>query len=93
MIWHVDVNERWLTSVTVNLSEGERQEIRQTIDSWAETGPPPGAVVDRVIGGRKIFRYDLPNGVAIKFFTYNLGPGHGVIDVSLVLMRDYDFSA
>jgi hypothetical protein len=82
-----------LESFTTGLSPGERQEVWQTIASWAETGPPAEAVVDRVLAGRTIYKYALPNGVQIKFFTHGLGPGHRVIDVSLVLMRDYDYSA
>lgn len=89
MNWRVDVNERWMESFSSALTVDELLEIRATIDSWAETGPPQDCEIDRKLGEQVIYRFALPNGIVIKFFVYELGLGQGVIDVSLVLMKDY----
>jgi hypothetical protein len=61
--WVVDVDpEVWTIDISL-LPDTERQEIRKTIESWAESGPPE--TITTLVFGRMLHEFQLPNGIAI----------------------------
>ena len=68
--------------------EVDQAAIMATVESWADTGPPPEAVT-RLVAGYMLHEFSMPDGVLIKFHTEEDGEGGGEIIASHIIFRHW----
>lgn len=85
MAWVVDIDPEIWTLDTRLLPDAEREEIRETVESWAESGPPEA--ITTLVFGRMLHDYQMANGIAIKFCTEEDGAGGGIVHVLKITVR------
>jgi 3-hydroxyisobutyrate dehydrogenase-like beta-hydroxyacid dehydrogenase len=83
--WLVEVDPDVWAIDTRGLPEQERETIRETIASWAESGPPEA--VTRFVGVGMVHEYEMANGILIKFLTEEDEAEGGLLMVIRVAVR------